>query len=104
MIKFKPETLGFRVLIKPSILGKKTESGIMIATDERTQATNSDKGEVLAIGSEAWKTYGFKEPPVKVGDMVFYAKYGCKTIKDEDTDDLYIIANDEDILVGYTNE
>ena len=100
-MKFLPETLGFRVLMKPQILGKKTESGIMIATDERTQATNSDKGEILAIGPSAWKAYNM-EPPVKVGDFVVYAKYGCKTIKDGD--DLYIIANDEDILVGYTNE
>jgi co-chaperonin GroES (HSP10) len=43
-------------------------------------------------------------PPVQVGDEVYYAKYGAKVLKDEDTGELYIICNDEDVLVGYTNE
>lgn len=103
-MKFRPETLGFRVLIKPEILPKKSAGGIdLTALDDRNQAVNSDRGEIIAIGVEAFKAYGF-ENPYKVGDLVFYAKYGAKTIKDKDTQDLYVLANDEDILVGYSND
>lgn len=99
---FKPETLGFRVLLKPEIL-KESKGGIVIASSERNQAINSDKGVIVAVGPEAFKAFKY-DNPYKVGDKVFYAKYGTKLLKDETTDELYIIANDEDILVGYTDE
>ena len=101
-MKFNPETLGFRVLLKPDIL-KETKSGIVIASSERSQAINADKGVIVGIGPEAFKALGYTSP-YKVGDKVIYAKYGAKVLKDEDTGDLYMIANDEDILVGYTDE
>ena len=101
-MKFKPESLGFRVLIKPEILPKKSQGGIdLSALDDRGQAVNSDKGTILMVGPDAWKALKM-EPPVKVGDKVFYAKYGAKTIKDGE--DLYILCNDEDVLVGYLDE
>lgn len=101
-MKFNTETLGFRVLLKPEIL-KQTASGIMIAASERSQAINSDKGVIVGIGPEAFKALKV-DHKFKVGDKVFYAKYGTKVLKDEEADELYIIANDEDILVGYTDE
>ena len=97
-MKFRKETLGFRILIKPAI-EKKTASGIIVAKDDRRQAVDADRGVVFMIGKDAWKDYGM-DHPVKVGDTVIYAKYGAKVIKDEENDELYIIANDEDILVG----
>ena len=100
-MKFLAETLVHRVLIKP-LIQTKTESGIMIARDERSQAINSDRGEIFMVGNLAWKDFGCDQPPVKVGDKVYYAKYGAKVLKDEDSGDLYIICNDEDVLVGYT--
>src|SRR5687767_6402913 len=99
-MKFRSETLVHRVILKPFIT-KKTASGIIIAKDERKQAVDSDKGEVFMIGPKAWKDFGCDEFPVKVGDTVYYAKYGAKVLKDEVKDELYIICNDEDILVGY---
>lgn len=101
-MQFRPETLVHRVILKPKIQ-KKTESGIIISTDERSQAVNSDKGVVHMIGPMAWKAFGCDESPVKVGDEVFYARYGAKVLKDPDTDDLFVVCNDEDILVGYTS-
>ncbi len=101
-MKFRPETLGDRVILKPFILGKKSEGGIILASNTRIQATNSDRGEIYMIGPEAWSH--FKKQPVKVGDKVFYSKYGAKVIKDpatEDEDDFFILCNDVDILVGY---
>jgi len=100
-MQFRPETLVHRVILKPAIKTK-TASGIIIQVDERSQAVNSDKGIVHMIGPRAWKDFGCEEPPVKVGDEVFYARYGAKVLKDPDTEDLYVILNDSDVLVGYT--
>lgn len=102
-MKFRAETLVHRVILKPFVQTK-TESGIVIARDERSQAINTDRGEVFMIGPKAWKDFGCDTPPVAVGDKVYYAKYGTKLLKDEITGDMYIIANDEDILAGYSDE
>lgn len=102
-MKFKESTLVHRVILKPFIV-KKSKGGIdLSAISDRTQAINTDKGEVFMIGPKAWKDFGCDVAPVKVGDTVYYAKYGAKILKDEKEDQLYIIINDEDILVGYTD-
>ena len=98
-MQFREETLVHRVLLKPQI-ETKTASGIVLARDERSQAITSDKGTVFMIGPKAWADFGCEVPPVKIGDTVYYAKYGAKVLKDGE--DFYVICNDEDILVGYT--
>ena len=104
-MKFKPETLVHRVILKPYILPKKSAGGIdLSALEDRMQAVNTDKGKVLMFGPKAWKDFGCGEPPVQIGDNVYYSKYGAKVIKDEETGELFILLNDEDILVGYTDE
>ena len=102
-MKFKPETLVHRVILKPFI-EKVSKGGIVITQSERSQAINTDRGTVFMFGPKAWKDFGCEVSPVQVGDEVFYSKYGAKVLKDEVTDELYIICNDEDVLVGYTNE
>lgn len=99
-MKFKAETLAERVLLKP-LIEKMSKGGIVIARDDRTQAINTDRGEVFMIGPQAWYDLPTK-PDIKVGDKVFYSHYGAKTIRVGD--EFLIIANDKDILVGYTDE
>lgn len=100
-MNFKQESLGIRVLIKPSVL-KETESGIIVGIDPRKSAIEADRGEVFMVGSSAWGDWTVK-PDIKPGDKVFYSKYGAKTIKpDPKSDDYLVIANDVDILVGYS--
>lgn len=102
-MKFKQETLGIRVLIKP-LVEKMSAGGIAIVRDERTQAINTDKGEIMMIGDGAWFDQPVK-PDFKVGDKVMYAKWGAKTIQDlADKETFYILCNDEDLLVGYSDE
>lgn len=101
-MKFKPETLGFRLVLKPFI-ETMSKGGIAIARDERSQAINTDKGEVFLIGPACWDNLK-KKPELKAGDKVMYAKWGAKMIQDPDTGEFYIICNDEDILVGYEND
>jgi co-chaperonin GroES (HSP10) len=95
-MKFKPETLAHRVILKPFI-EKTSKGGIMIARDERSQAINTDKGEIFLIGPKC--EFGLDQ--MKVGDKVYHQKYGAKLLKDEETGEMFIICNDEDILVGY---
>lgn len=96
---FKESSLGHRLILKPFI-EKTSKGGIVIARDERSQAVNTDRGEVFLIGPQAW--YDLPEKPkIKSGDQVFYSKYGAKILKDDETNELYIICNDEDILVAY---
>ena len=95
-MKFKAESLGYRVILKPHI-ERETKSGIVIARDERSQAINTDKGTILFLGPKA-------ETGAVVGDKVYYARYGAKVLKNELTGDLYVICNDEDLLVAYEEE
>ncbi len=98
-MRFKPETLAHRVILKPFIQTK-TDWGLELVRDERSQAINTNKGEVVHIGPCCWFDKPVK-PDLKPGDKVYYAKYGAMVLKDEETGELYIIANDEDVLVGY---
>lgn len=95
MISYEP--VGPRILIKPDVVTK-TASGIQIVSNERLMASNSDDGIVVKIGAMAWKDFKDPTPWVKVGDKVKYAKYGAKVLKEKDSDEFYIICNDEDIL------
>lgn len=61
---------------------------------KRAQAS-VDQGEVVAIGETAYRDYGV-ECPVKVGDVVNYARFAGKIVEDGDTK--YVILNDEDCL------
>jgi len=104
-MKFRPDTLGVRLILRPLDVKRMSEGGIdLSAISERTQAINSDKGEIVMIGEAAWYDKPVK-PSLKVGDKVFYAKWGAKTLQDpKDKETFYIICNDEDILVGYDND
>lgn len=104
-MKFKPNTLGVRCILKPLGVKKVSDGGIdLSAISQRTQAINTDKGIIFMIGEAAWYDKPIK-PDLKVGDQVFYSKYGAKTVANpEDADDFFIMLNDDDILVGYSDD
>lgn len=98
-MEFLQKSLGNRVILKPKI-EKVSKGGIHIARDERSQAVNTDQGEVYMVGPMCWYDLPDK-PDVKPGDTVYYSHYGAKTIKPDNSEDFFIICNDVDILVGY---
>ena len=101
-MNFLERTLANRVILKPKI-EKESKGGIIIARDERSQAVNTNQGEVFMIGPLCW--YDLPEKPdVKVGDKVYYAHYGAMTLKPEGSEDFFVLCNDVDILVGYQDE
>jgi len=101
MKKFEPT--GHRVVLKPDMQFQ-TKSGIVLHYDERRVASECDTGTITHIGPTAWKSPFYKEgklvydglPWAKVGDRVYFSKYGVKVLKEGD--EYFIIANDEDIL------
>jgi co-chaperonin GroES (HSP10) len=101
-MKFNQMSLGHRVILKPKI-EKVSKGGIVIARGEREQAVNTNQGEVFMIGNSCWDNMQVK-PDFKVGDKVYYARYGAMTIKPEGSEDFLVMCNDEDLLVGYQDE
>ena len=86
-IKIKP--LADRVLIEPMSAETTTTGGIIIPD---TAKERPQKGKVVAAGT------GTKDDPVtlKVGDLVFYGKYGGTEIKIADKD--YLIMRESDVF------
>lgn len=91
------EPSGHRVLIKPEIVEEKTAGGIILtpATKDRDQQATM-RGEVVAIGVNAWKAFDDGSPWAAVGDRVIFRKYAGEVIKEQESE--FRVVNDEDIL------
>ena len=99
--------VGHTVLIKYDEAEKMTESGIYIHIDTRLEDASQVIGTVVDYGDQAWKAFSKDftgEPWVKKGDRVFFARYAGKMIEDPDTEEKYMIMNDEDIRAVITGE
>lgn len=89
---------GHRLLIAPDEIEEKTQGGLYlsVATKERRQ-NEQVIGTVVAIGENCWKAFDDGHPWCKVGDRIYYAKYGGWKVKDPDTSKEYVLLNDEDV-------
>lgn len=71
--------LGDRVLVKPAPKEEKTSSGLYIASAAQE---HPQRGEVLAVGAGKLDQDGNRIAlDVKVGDQVFYGKFGGTEVK-----------------------
>ena len=93
--------LGNRVLIKQLEAEEKTKSGLYLADSAKEKP---QEGEVLAVGPGKVLESGAIAPrPVKVGDIVLFAKYNGTPIKHEG--ETYIVLDaDRDILAVMDRE
>lgn len=92
--KLKP-TAGY-ALIQPIELDKKTPSGIVLPD---THDEKSQKGKVIALGSPQVTDSGkVRKAEFKVGDTVFYKKWGGDEVKLGFSGEEYIFVKFEDIL------
>lgn len=99
------EVVGHRVLLKPHFDEEVIEEGALkgfkldIGDTFKREKAATVVGEVISIGSMAWKAFDGDNPDwkpwAKVGDIVYFAKYGGKFITIDEED--YIIVNDEDV-------
>lgn len=81
------------------------QAGIAIAdtVDNRRAQAGVDKGVVVAFGPTAYRDF-HTDVPIKVGDVVAFAKYSGKTITDPEDNEEYVALNDEDIVAILTGE
>lgn len=79
--------------------------GIIIPEHEDNKRAQAgvDKGTVVAIGPTAYRDFN-TDVPVKVGDVVAFARFSGKTIVDPKDDEEYVALNDEDLVAILTKE
>jgi co-chaperonin GroES (HSP10) len=83
---------------------KAKQIGIVIPEHEdrkRAQA-GVDKGTVVSIGPTAFRDFQ-AESPIKEGDYIAYARFAGKIITDPETEEEYVILNDEDVVCLFKN-
>ena len=84
--------LGDRVLIKPDAAEQKTASGLYIASNAQEKP---QRGEVVAVGAGKLNDKGERIAiDVKVGDEVYYGKFGGNEVKVDGEDYLLMRADD----------
>ena len=108
----KVKAIGHRIVVKPDPVEEKTAGGIVLAVDTKCERAGAQKGTVVDIGPLAWTNeviFGKNcQPWCKVGDRVFFARYGGKMINlNEDLsneEDWVVVLNDEDLQALITEE
>ncbi len=102
-----------RILVKQDRLEEKDEkyrsataAGILIPTlDEKDREQAAiDTGTVVSVGKTAFRDFGFETSPVKPGDLVVFAKYSGKAVVDPETEEKFVVLNDEDCVAIITAE
>lgn len=84
--------LGDRVLVKPAPKEERTSTGLYISSGAQEKP---QRGEVVAVGAGKRDDNGNRIPmDVKVGDQVFYGKFGGNEVKVDGEDLLLLRADD----------
>jgi len=94
------KALGYRLLVKPDEIETKTETGIVLAVDEKLEKGARITGTVVDIGPECWGMHKGNTAWCSVGDKVFWAKYAGKHVIDPYTNEEFVVLNDEDVVVA----
>ena len=98
--------VGHRVLVKQEtyedtdeVFRSAKRAGIEFVKDKSVRYQESvDIGDVIAVGSTAWKDFG-GVPWAEVGDRVVFAKHAGKKVEaPENKEAHFVILNDEDIV------
>lgn len=96
-MKLRP--LGDRVLVKPAPKEEKTSTGLYISSGAQEKP---QRGEVVAVGEGKRDDAGKRiELDVKVGDQVFYGKFGGNEVKLDGED--YLLLRSDDIYAVIEN-
>ncbi len=90
----KLQPLGDRVVVKPKDEDESTTSSGLVIPD--TAKEKPQLGEVLAVGPGEFQDGDRIPLDVKVGDLVFYSKYGGTEVKVEG--DEYLVLSARDVL------
>lgn len=106
------EPLLHRIIVKQAKLDEVDQtlkrakaSGIIIAEHEDNKRAQAgvDKGIVVAIGPTAYRDFNVSIP-IRIGDIVAFARYSGKTIVDPQDEEEYVALNDEDVVAILTGD
>jgi co-chaperonin GroES (HSP10) len=99
--------VGHKILVEPKEVETMSPGGIAIPVlNERLQKVAEQLGVLVAVGDTAWnahviRTQDGKEMPgkpwAKVGDKVWFSKFGGSFVEDPVTGKEYVLMNDDDI-------
>lgn len=101
---------GYRVLVKPDPLEKLSRGGIVLPLDAFGYEVAQEYGTLVQIGPLAWKEANRRAGMdleykwFNIGDRVLYSKYGGKLLVDEETEEKYVVLNDEDVLAKVSRQ
>ena len=90
----KLQPLGDRIVVKPKDEDESTTSSGLVIPD--TAKEKPQLGEVLAVGPGEFQDGDRIPLDVKVGDLVFYSKYGGTEVKVEGEE--YLVLSSRDVL------
>lgn len=94
------KAISYKVIVRPDAVEKKTASGLVLARNEREEKGANVRGTVVDLGEDAFSAYKPKTAfaGLKVGDVVYYAKYAGKRIKESDDSEELLVLLDDDIV------
>ncbi len=90
----KLQPLGDRIVVKPKDEDESTTTSGLVIPD--TAKEKPQLGEVLAVGPGEFQDGDRIPLDVKVGDLVFYSKYGGTEVKVEGEE--YLVLSSRDVL------
>ncbi len=97
-MKIRP--LAGYVFVEPKEVEMKTSSGIILP--ESATAEKPQEGKVVGVGDALVVDGKTIEPPVKVGDMVIYKKWGTNEVKIDDKE--FYLIKFEDLMAVVEEE
>lgn len=104
------KALGYRIVVRPDKVETTTESGIVVALDEKLEKTGVQFGVVTSVGPSAWKAYREMDdkghehnglPWAAPGDYVLFARHAGRFYLDPfepQGENEYLVMNDEDLI------
>lgn len=89
----------YRILVRVKEVAEKSKGGIVLAVDKKIEKNAYTQGTIVDIGEDAYAAFHPKteHAGLKIGDIVFYAKYSGKWIEDPETGENLLMLNDEDV-------
>ncbi len=97
------EVRGYRLLVKAKEIKRESEGGIILSVEgtneDRLEQTGNQVGTVVGIGHTCWKGSLEQEDWCEVGDTILYSKHAGRFVYDPETDEPYLVINDDDVLI-----
>ena len=91
------EVVGHRIMVIPDPVETRTESGLILAKDEKAYREATQSGKVVGLGNTAYVGFADGIPWCNVGDHIIYARHTGKFVTDPDTKEEFYVINDEDV-------